>query len=36
MQLLEEHNPVDIDERASGYGLTSASATPGQRHHRRL
>ena len=24
MQILERHNPIDIDERASGYGLASS------------
>ncbi len=27
MQILETHNPVDIDERASSYGLTQTTAT---------
>ncbi len=27
MQILESHNPVDIDERASSYGLTQTSTT---------
>ena len=27
MQILESHHPIDIDERASGYGLNSATKT---------
>ena len=27
MDILESHNPVDIDERASGYGLTQTTTT---------
>ena len=27
MQILEGHNPVDIDERATGYGLTHSTTT---------
>ena len=29
MEILESHHPVDIDERATGYGLTSGSSTIG-------
>ncbi len=27
MEILENHNPIDIDERATGYGLTQATTT---------
>ena len=27
MQILESHNPIDIDERAAGYGLTQTTTT---------
>ena len=29
MAILERHSPIDIDERASGYGLTSGTASSG-------
>ncbi len=28
LQILESHNPIDIDERAAGYGLTQTSTAP--------
>ncbi len=28
MQILESHNPIDIDERANSYGLTQTTSRP--------
>ena len=30
MEILEEHRPIDIDERATGYGLTQTTTTARQ------